>query len=70
MALDLLDKAEQFARAASMGVYVAAAQHRRGILMGAKGAEFVTEAEDWATSRGVVYQSRIFNTFVPGRFSH
>jgi hypothetical protein len=68
--LDLLDKAEQFARAASMGFYVAAAQYCRGKLIGgSKGRELVAEAEDWATSRGVVYPSRIFNTFVPGRFS-
>jgi serine/threonine protein kinase len=69
LSVDLLDKAEQFARAASMGFYVAAAQHRRGTLIGGtKGTELVAEAEDWATSRGVVYPSRVFNTFVPGRF--
>jgi hypothetical protein len=69
-ALSLFIRAEQFARAASMGFYVAAAQYCRGKLIGgSKGRELVAEAEDWATSRGVVYPSRIFNTFVPGRFS-
>jgi len=69
LALDVLNKAEQLARAASMGFYVAASQHRKGMLLGGpEGAELVAAAERWATSQGVVHPSHIFNTFVPGRF--
>jgi eukaryotic-like serine/threonine-protein kinase len=69
LTLDLLNKAEELARAASMGFYVAASQHRRGMLLGGSaGAELVAAAESWASSQGVVHPSRVFDTFVPGRF--
>ena len=69
VALSLLNEAEGLARGASMAFYVAAAQHRRGILSGGTvGAQLVAAAQSWASSQGVVHPSRVFDTFVPGQF--
>jgi hypothetical protein len=69
LTLELLNKAEELARAVSMGFHVAACQYREGTLLGgSEGRELVQAAEGWAKSQGVVNPPRIFDTFVRGLF--
>jgi len=69
MTLDLLAAAETRARRAQMSLYVAGCQYRRGTLLGGPAGEaLVAETARWAQTEGVIAPSRVFDTFLPGRF--
>ena len=66
----LLATAEVAFRALEMTQYVAACQHRRGLLAGSEsGRRLMAAAEDWATAQAVAVPSKIFDILAPGCWS-
>ena len=69
-ASQLLATAEVAFQALEMTQYVAACQHRRGLLAGPmNGRTLVAAAEDWANAQAVVVPSKIFDMLAPGRWT-
>jgi hypothetical protein len=69
-ALALLASAEEGFRATSLAQYAAAAQRRRGELLGGeKGKALIREADDWMASQEIVNPTRMMNLLAPGKWS-
>jgi hypothetical protein len=66
-ALGLLASAEASFREASLAQYAAAAQRRRGELLGReKGKALIREADEWMASQDIVNPGRMMNLLAPG----